>query len=194
MWGYIDFSNKIVARLAGGSGGPSATSMGGNMSGGIEQYTLSKIGLDAQSRKNIKDQFKSRAKSMRRGDKHEPLSKSNRKDKSDGDNNSRTSSPNSTEENANAKNRKSSNIEKTSSLKSSNPKEVLASQKEKVVDPKSDLAENEKTKENTGKENLANLPRKDVQEKTESAENIQIKKDKENLDINKKDINNKKDD
>ena len=84
MWGYIDFSNKIVARLAGGSGGPSATSMGGAMSRAIEQKALSKVGLDSQSRAAIKNSAKERAKSMRKGDKKAPLSTEGRKDKQTG--------------------------------------------------------------------------------------------------------------
>ena len=40
MWGYIEYSGKIVAKLVGGMGGPSATAMGESMSGAIETKAL----------------------------------------------------------------------------------------------------------------------------------------------------------
>jgi len=55
MWGYIEYSGKIVARLAGGMGGPSATGMGRNMSNSVEDNALSKVGLDRQTRSTIKN-------------------------------------------------------------------------------------------------------------------------------------------
>ena len=71
MWGYIEFSGKMVARLAGGSGGPSATGMGADMSGAIENKALTKIGLDRGNRERIKsaatERLKSVDKSTRRG-------------------------------------------------------------------------------------------------------------------------------
>ena len=82
LWGWIDFSNKIVARIAAASaGGPSATSMGGEMSGDIENRALTSVGLDAQSRGNIKAAARQRLRSMERSDKRTPLKVGNRLDK-----------------------------------------------------------------------------------------------------------------
>ena len=64
MWGYIEYSSKIVARLAGGMGGPSATSMGRNMSNSIEQNALAQVGLDGQTRSQIKQAAQGRLKGM----------------------------------------------------------------------------------------------------------------------------------
>ncbi len=85
MWGYVDFSANIVARLAGGHGGPSATRMGNLMYNATEQNLLSKVGLDANSRRNILGNARMRSKSMRRGDKQNPPTIQQRKDKSGGD-------------------------------------------------------------------------------------------------------------
>ena len=42
MWGYIEFSGKMVAKLAGSVGGPSATAMGADMSNWVENKALTK--------------------------------------------------------------------------------------------------------------------------------------------------------
>jgi type IV secretion system protein VirB6 len=166
MWGYIDFSNKIVARLAGGSGGPSATGMGASMSGAIESKALSKVGLDAQSRANIKNEAKSRAKSMRRGDKNEPLSKGNRKDKTDSGNNSEASSvaaanSNATEQNANTKNNKVPDTDKPSSWKSAKPKTDDANKKSniKIGEKASRVVTEPKDVQDTPKDALKDTPK-----------------------------------
>lgn len=83
MWGYIEFAHKLVARLAGGSGGPSAVSMGAKMSNGA----LAKFGLDANSRQNMRRGMKDMAASMRRGQKLNPASSGNRMDGSGGNQN-----------------------------------------------------------------------------------------------------------
>ena len=80
LWGYIDFSGKIVGRIAGGVGGPSATSMGMGMAGKAEDSVLKKVGLDSESRKAMKKQAKGRLKSMMKGDKKAPLETGNRHD------------------------------------------------------------------------------------------------------------------
>ena len=80
MWGYLDFSGNIVARLAGSAGGPSATGMGKGMAGAIEEKALSKVGLDSKSRAQMKAQIKERLKTMESADKKMPLDKGNRND------------------------------------------------------------------------------------------------------------------
>ena len=60
MKGYIDFSGKLVARIAGSAGGPSATRMGSDMASAAGQSALSKVGLDAQSRARMKNAAKGR--------------------------------------------------------------------------------------------------------------------------------------
>ncbi len=67
MWGYIEYSAKIVARLAGSAGGPSATSMGSDMSGWMENRALTKVGLDKGNRDRIKKEAKQRLESMDKG-------------------------------------------------------------------------------------------------------------------------------
>ena len=80
MWGYIDFSESIVGKIAGSAGGPSATAMGKDMSSAIEQKALSAVGLDKGSREAIKKSAKSRLKSMGKSDKGTPIDKGNRHD------------------------------------------------------------------------------------------------------------------
>ncbi|MBA2628572.1 MAG: type IV secretion system protein, partial [Rickettsiaceae bacterium] len=80
LWGYIDFSASIVGRIAGGVGGPSATGMGQAMSGAAENSMLKKVGLDAESRAEMKKQAGARLESMRKGDKKAPLESGNRHD------------------------------------------------------------------------------------------------------------------
>ncbi len=80
MWGYLDFSGNIVARLAGSAGGPSATGMGKSMSSAIEQKALSKVGLDQQGRAQIKSQAKERLKGMEKSNKRKPIDSGNRHD------------------------------------------------------------------------------------------------------------------
>ena len=64
MWGYIEYSGKIVARLAGASGGPSATGMGAAMSNAMENYALSKYGLDKANRDRVMGAAKERLQNM----------------------------------------------------------------------------------------------------------------------------------
>lgn len=80
MWGYVDFSGNIVARLAGSAGGPSATGMGSGMANAIGDKALSAVGLDKKSRAQMKDQMKDRLKSMQSADKKMPIDSTNRKD------------------------------------------------------------------------------------------------------------------
>ncbi len=80
MWGYVDFASMITGRLAGGAGGPSATAMGGALTGAIESKALESVGLDAQSRADMKQGARQRLKSMEKGDKENPLDKGNRHD------------------------------------------------------------------------------------------------------------------
>ncbi len=83
MWGYMDFSASIVGRIAGGVGGPSATGMGKGMAGAAEDAMLKKVGLDAESREEMKSGAKERLSSMKKGDKSAPLSKGGRHDVGD---------------------------------------------------------------------------------------------------------------
>jgi type IV secretion system protein VirB6 len=80
MWGYIDFAHKLVARLAGGSGGPSAVRMGNKMSRVLGGKALSKLGLDARSRANMIEGIRSMRASMRTGKKINPGEAYNRHD------------------------------------------------------------------------------------------------------------------
>ena len=85
LWGYIEYSGKIVGRIAGGVGGPSATGMGQSMSSSFENSALSKVGLDSESRKNIKKGASSRLSSMRKGFKGSAPSMPARHDVSESD-------------------------------------------------------------------------------------------------------------
>ena len=85
MWGYIEYSGKIVAKLAGGSGGPSATAMGAAMSNAIENKALSKVGLDKANRDRMMGAAKERLQNMdketkRKGD-QKPGNRLDRPDK-----------------------------------------------------------------------------------------------------------------
>jgi type IV secretion system protein VirB6 len=85
MWGYIEYSGKIVAKLAGGSGGPSATAMGAAMSNAIENKALSKVGLDKANRDRMMGAAKERLQNMdketkRKGD-QKPGNRHDRPDK-----------------------------------------------------------------------------------------------------------------
>jgi type IV secretion system protein VirB6 len=80
MWGYIDFSGNIVARLAGSVGGPSATGMGRGMAGAIEEKALSQVGLDRKSRGKIQGAIKERLQTMQSADKNMPIDQGNRHD------------------------------------------------------------------------------------------------------------------
>ena len=82
MWGYIEFASKITAKLI-GAAGPSATAMGGKMSGAIEGKALGAVGLDAESRKAIKTDVKARLTSMGKGPGESSL-KGNRLDRDAG--------------------------------------------------------------------------------------------------------------
>jgi hypothetical protein len=80
LWGYIDFAGNVTGRLAGSTGGPSATAMGGSMSGSMEQKALKQVGLDAQSRNQIKAGAKERLANLSKGANRAPLSSGNRHD------------------------------------------------------------------------------------------------------------------
>lgn len=80
LWGYVDFSGNLVARLAGSAGGPSATGMGSGMANAIGDKMLSAVGLDKKSRAQIKSQINSRLKSMQSADKKMSIGKVNRQD------------------------------------------------------------------------------------------------------------------
>lgn len=61
MYGYVDFSGNMVAKLT-SAAGPSATSMGGAMSGAAEQGALSQVGMDKNTREGITGRAKGRLK------------------------------------------------------------------------------------------------------------------------------------
>lgn len=59
MYGYVEFSGAMVAKLTSAMG-PSATQMGGSMSNSFETKALKQIGMDQESRAKIKDGAKNR--------------------------------------------------------------------------------------------------------------------------------------
>ena len=59
MYGYVEFSGRMTAKLT-GAAGPSATQMGEQMSTAAEQGALSKIGMDKNTRKSITGNAKER--------------------------------------------------------------------------------------------------------------------------------------
>lgn len=61
MYGYVDFSDNMVAKLT-SAAGPSATSMGGAMSGAAEQGALRQVGMDKKTREGITGKAKERLK------------------------------------------------------------------------------------------------------------------------------------
>lgn len=61
MYGYVEFSGNMVAKLT-SAAGPSATSMGGAMSGAAEQGALSQVGMDEKTRKGSTGRAKERLK------------------------------------------------------------------------------------------------------------------------------------
>ena len=81
MWGYIDFSGRIVAIIAGGTGGPSASRMGNALYSSMKNNALSKVGLDQKYRQEIKQATRARLKSMAQGDRKAPISTGSRDDK-----------------------------------------------------------------------------------------------------------------
>lgn len=80
MWGYIDFAHKLVARLAGGAGGPSAIGLGSNMASKLGDRALSRFGMDARSRANMIQGIKNMRASMRTGKIINPRDAHNRHD------------------------------------------------------------------------------------------------------------------
>ncbi|WP_425361250.1 type IV secretion system protein [Candidatus Tisiphia endosymbiont of Ceraclea dissimilis] len=88
MYGYVEFSGQMVAKLT-STAGPSATSMGQNMSSAMEQGALKKVGLDKQGREAIKQdaskRLKDRNKALDKGNK--ARSKIDTKDGKDKDQN-----------------------------------------------------------------------------------------------------------
>ncbi|MCC8399714.1 MAG: type IV secretion system protein [Rickettsia endosymbiont of Platyusa sonomae] len=72
MYGYVEFSGQMVAKLT-STAGPSATSMGQNMSSAMEQGALKKVGLDKQGRDAIKQDASKRLK-----DRNKALDKGNK--------------------------------------------------------------------------------------------------------------------
>jgi type IV secretion system protein VirB6 len=79
MWGYIEFSESIVARLS-GAAGPSATGMGGKMSGKIEEKARSKVGLDSKSVAQLRGKIEGGLKKIGGTDKTDSIDASSRKD------------------------------------------------------------------------------------------------------------------
>jgi type IV secretion system protein VirB6 len=72
MYGYVEFSGQMVAKLT-STAGPSATSMGQSMSSAMEQAALKEVGLDKAGRKAIKDDASKRLK-----DRNKALDKGNK--------------------------------------------------------------------------------------------------------------------
>lgn len=64
MWGYIEFAGKLASRIAGSSGGPSATRMGTDMTDTMGNNALKPVGLDRKSRNRMKRQNKKRINRM----------------------------------------------------------------------------------------------------------------------------------
>ncbi|AAU03518.1 TrbL/VirB6 family protein [Rickettsia typhi] len=65
MYGYVEFSGRMVAKLT-SAAGPSATQIGDRMSHDAGQKTLSQIGMDYRTRKGITSRAKSRLKQRNR--------------------------------------------------------------------------------------------------------------------------------
>ncbi len=63
MYGYLEFASKITVRLS-STTGPSATQMGGAMSGAIEQGMQGKFGLSQQDRASMAKSAKERTTNM----------------------------------------------------------------------------------------------------------------------------------
>lgn len=61
MYGYVEFSDKMVVKLTSTSG-PSATHMGGEMSSAGENKLLEQVGLDQTTRRQIKAEAEQRLK------------------------------------------------------------------------------------------------------------------------------------
>ncbi|OZG32545.1 TrbL/VirB6 family protein [Rickettsia endosymbiont of Culicoides newsteadi] len=95
MYGYVEFSGQMVAKLT-STAGPSATSMGQNMSSAMEQGALKKVGLDKQGRDAIKQDASKRLK-----DRNKALDKGNKArskiDTKDSDGNNKAESSNNSE-------------------------------------------------------------------------------------------------
>lgn len=72
MYGYVEFSGQMVAKLT-STAGPSATSMGQNMSSAMEKGALKKVGLNKEARETIKQDASKRLK-----DRNKTLDKSNK--------------------------------------------------------------------------------------------------------------------
>ncbi|WP_375319219.1 type IV secretion system protein [Candidatus Tisiphia endosymbiont of Oplodontha viridula] len=72
MYGYVEFSGQMVAKLT-NTAGPSATSMGQSMSSAMEQGALKKVGLDEKGREAIKQDASKRLK-----DRNKALDKGNK--------------------------------------------------------------------------------------------------------------------
>jgi len=62
MYGYVEFSAKMVYKLT-STGGPSATHIGHSMSSPMEQGALKRVGLDNDSRSTIKQEASARLES-----------------------------------------------------------------------------------------------------------------------------------
>ena len=62
MYGYTDLSSEMVAKLAGGPDAPSATSVGANLSGRLEDKAMGSAGFDAKSRERISTGLENRTK------------------------------------------------------------------------------------------------------------------------------------
>lgn len=90
MYGYVEFSGKMVAKLT-STAGPSATSMGHAMSSAMEQGDLKKVGLDQASRDTIKKEAAGRLK-----DRNKAIDKGNKarsKSDKDSDGNNKDQNP-----------------------------------------------------------------------------------------------------
>lgn len=68
MYGYIDFAGKLVSRIAGASGAPSATRMGSGMASTIGDKAMSSVGLDRQTRAQMSQEMKRRVGEMITGE------------------------------------------------------------------------------------------------------------------------------
>ncbi|XVN42029.1 MAG: type IV secretion system protein [Candidatus Rickettsia vulgarisii] len=84
MYGYVEFSGKMVAKLT-STAGPSATQMGRSMSDAAEKKVLGEVGLDKNSRAQIKQKAKQRLKTRNKTlDKVNKANREGKKDNNDG--------------------------------------------------------------------------------------------------------------
>jgi len=171
LWGYIDFAGKMVAKLAGGGGGPSATRMGASMSNAVEDLALKASGLDKKTRDRIKAMTKQRISDMGKGG---GSSMPSQEDRRDGKGDGATKEQNETSESSSSGSQSSEKLGEQSSNQTQ-----VAGKKIKGEDKKEDSSGrklDENQERNISKDN------KDKLEEQRKQQELQERKIKEDLD------------